>query len=63
MENAEEHKSELAEKGFDPSIIKMQDTDIHLVTYQGYDNLDSAKKGLADIRQHENSEAWVYKAK
>ena len=63
MENAEEHKQELTEKGFNPSIIKMQDTDIHLVTYQGFDNLDSAKKDLADIRQNENSEAWVYKAK
>jgi len=63
MENAREHKQELDEKGFNASIIRMPETDIHLVTYQGFDDLNSAKKGLADIRQNQNSEAWVYKAK
>jgi type IV pilus assembly protein PilQ len=63
MENARERERELAEKGFNSSIIKMQDTDINLVTYEGFGDLNSAKKGLADIRQHQNSEAWVYKAK
>ncbi|MDZ7660294.1 SPOR domain-containing protein [Fodinibius sp.] len=63
MENAREQKKELAEKGFNASIIMMPETDIHLVTYQGFDDLDSAKKALADIRQNQNSEAWVYKAK
>ncbi|WP_445666111.1 SPOR domain-containing protein [Fodinibius sp. AD559] len=63
LENAEKHKQELSEKGFNASIIKMQDSDINLVTFQGFDNVNSAEKALADIRQNQNSEAWLYKAK
>ena len=63
LENAEKHQQELAEEGFDASIVKMQDSDINLVTYNGFDNLNSAEKALADIRQYQNSEAWIYKAK
>lgn len=63
LENAKEHQQELTEKGFNSSIIKMQDSDINLVAYEGFDDLSSAEKALEDIRQQQNSEAWLYKAK
>lgn len=62
MENANAFREELQNKGFDSATIKMQGSEINLVAYQGYANLASAEKALADIRQNQNSEAWLYKA-
>ncbi len=58
--NAIELRDELAEEGFDPVIIEKEDSDMMFVTYRGYDDLGTAKSALADIRQYQNSDAWLY---
>ncbi|MEL7834567.1 SPOR domain-containing protein [Fodinibius sp. Rm-B-1B1-1] len=62
MENANNLQSELEANGYNSSIIKMQGSDINLVSYQGFDNLESAQKALRDIKQNQNPDAWLYKA-
>lgn len=62
-ENAKDLKNELQNNGFNAVVINMQGSDIKLVAYRGYDDLGSAKTGLADVQQNQNSEAWLYKAK
>ena len=61
-QNALDFRKELRGQGYDPVIINMDGSDIMLVAYMGYDDLDSAKSGLSDIQQNQNSGAWLYKA-
>ncbi|MDZ7680205.1 MAG: hypothetical protein U5J63_00500 [Fodinibius sp.] len=61
-QNAIDMRNKLQDKGFDSAIINMNNSDIMLVTYQGFDDLGKAKNGLAKIQETENAEAWLYKA-
>ena len=63
MENATTFKNELEKNGFNASIVKMQNSDINLVSYQRFENLASAQQALADIKQNQNPDAWLYKAR
>ena len=60
--NAVDMRDELQDQGFNAAIITMNDSDIMLVAYQGFDDLGEAKSGLANIKETENTEAWLYKA-
>lgn len=59
-ENAVDFRDKLEEEGYDPLIIDKTDSDMFFVTYRGYDDLGTAKSALADIRQYQNSDAWLY---
>ena len=61
-QNAVDMRDELQDQGFNAAIITMNDSDIMLVAYQGFDDLGEAKSGLANIQETENTEAWLYKA-
>jgi type IV pilus assembly protein PilQ len=61
--NAENLRDKLQKEGFNPVLLKKSNSDVIYVSYQGYDDRPSASKALSDIRQYQNSEAWLYKAK
>lgn len=63
QKNAENLRDKLQKEGFNPVLLKKSNSDVIYVSYQGYDNRQSASKALSDIRQYQNSEAWLYKAK
>ncbi|WP_440998938.1 SPOR domain-containing protein [Fodinibius sp. SL11] len=63
QKNAEKLRDRLQKEGFDPVLLQKSNSDVTYVSYQGYNDRQSASKALADIRQYQNSEAWLYKAK
>jgi type IV pilus assembly protein PilQ len=61
-ENALQFRDKLENEGFDPVIIDMENSDIDLVAYRGYDNLEKARTDLENIQQNKNAKAWLYRA-
>ena len=61
--NAEQYQKKLLDEGFEALILTNEASGFHYVAYRGYKELDSAQKGLADIKQYYNSEAWLYKSR
>ena len=59
-ENAERYRDDLAEKGFNAMIINEPGSRFHFVAYNGFRSIADAQKGLADIQEYYNSEAWLY---
>jgi type IV pilus assembly protein PilQ len=55
--NAREFRDKLQGEGYNSVIL--QKNDFMFVTYQEYDDLDSAKTAISQIQQNENSGAWL----
>lgn len=56
--NAEDFRDKLNSQGFNSKIL--QKGNFMFVTYQTFNNLETAKTALADIQQNQNSDAWLY---
>ena len=59
-DNANNYRDGLAEKGFNPVILKQKDSSYYFVAYRGYDSYEKAMTELPDIRSNHNSNAWLY---
>jgi len=59
-DNANNYRDGLAEKGFNPVILKKEDSSYYFVAYRGYDSYEKAMTELPDIRSNQNSNAWLY---
>lgn len=61
--NARQFHRGLIDEGFDALILRPDDSEFYMVAYRGYNELNSAKTALADIKQYQNDKAWLYRAK
>ncbi len=59
--NAKSLRDQLRSEGFNAVLVNKANSNMTYVAYRGYENLSSAKSGLADIQQHQNSDAWLLK--
>ena len=63
QENADKRVKELRAKGYDSHYIGVNEYGLHLVTYGGYDDAETALIKLRKIKQTESSEAWMLSSK
>lgn len=63
QENADKKVMELRAKGYDSNYIGVNEYGLHLVTYCGYDDAETALLNLRKIKQAESSEAWLLSSK
>lgn len=61
--NADKKVNELRAKGYDSQYIGVNKYGLHLVTYGGYDDAETALIELRKIKQTESSEAWLLSSK
>ncbi len=63
--NARQFYQGLIDEGFDAIILHPDnsDSEFFMVAYRGYNELDKAKTALADIKQYQNDQAWLYRTK
>lgn len=61
--NADKKVKELRAKGYDSNYIGVNKYGLHLVTYGGYDDAETALANLRKIKRTESSEAWLLSSK
>ena len=61
--NADKRVRELRAKGYDSNYIGVNKYGLHLVTYGGYDDAETALINLRKIKRTESGEAWLLSSK
>lgn len=59
-DNANKLKNKLQAEGFNALLLERSGKGVTYVAYQAYNDIDTARSALDDIRQYQNSDAWLY---
>ncbi len=62
-ENARHFRDQLKNDGFNPVLLEKSNSNLTYVAYREFDDQKTARSALEDIKQHENSDAWLFSDK